>query len=148
MPPYRRVAIVLLWKYCHSHSFSRVNFQACALILPLCLWDTLSLPLCKKPFKTWSRLRPDRWKAEDFEFHFAYNARYESRYQRGCSKSYFSQLKFLRLILKRWRARNRIKISISWSNPITLLFTPKENLYNSQILVKFMNKKLIYYGYR
>ena len=25
------VAIVLLWKYCHSHSFSRVNFQACAL---------------------------------------------------------------------------------------------------------------------
>ena len=36
MPPYRRVAIVLLWKYYHSHSFSRVNFQACALILPLC----------------------------------------------------------------------------------------------------------------
>ena len=27
---------MLLWKYCHSHSFSRVNFQACALILPLC----------------------------------------------------------------------------------------------------------------
>ena len=23
---------MLLWKYCHSHSFSRVNFQACALI--------------------------------------------------------------------------------------------------------------------
>ena len=146
MPPYHRYSVtmeILSFPFLFARKFSsmRTHFAPC-------LWDTLSLPLRKKPFKTWSRLRPDRWKAEDFEFHFAYNARYESRYQRGCSKSYFSQLKFLRLILKRWRARNRIKISISWSNPITLLFTPKENLYNSQIVVKFMNKKLIYYGYR
>ena len=53
MPPYRRVAIVLLWKYCHSHSFSRVNFQACALILPLCQQNVESAEQIFKRMRIW-----------------------------------------------------------------------------------------------
>ena len=53
MPPYRRVAIVLLWKYCHSHSFSRVNFQACALILPLCQQNVESAEQICKGMRIW-----------------------------------------------------------------------------------------------
>ena len=53
MPPYRRVAIVLLWKYCHSHSFSRVNFQACALILPLCQQNVESAEQICKRMRIW-----------------------------------------------------------------------------------------------
>ena len=33
-------AVVLLWEYCHSHSFLSA-FQACALILPLSVWIAL-----------------------------------------------------------------------------------------------------------
>ena len=91
-------------------------------------------------------MNSDRWKAKDFEFHFAYNARYK------ISKRLLQVLLFAAQILainpKKMASTKSNKISISWSNPIILLLTPKESLYNSQIVVKFMNKKLIYNDYR
>ena len=48
---------------------------------------------------------------------------YESRDQRDCAKSYFSQFKFLRLIQKNKRAWNLIKFPFINLIQIILVFT-------------------------
>ena len=102
-------------------------------------------------FGSQSIINSDRWKVKYFQFYLANFAWYESREQRDCAKSYFSQVKFLRVFM------GSDKVSIYSFHPNYLIFALKskplrfpnsgQNAYSLQLqIARYIKSKIVIEG--